>query len=186
MEPSVTWSLYGVELQESVKALEMCSRETSRKPSGITTPSLHPPQSSPALWGSISAQQNSKCWLWEHCTGACGLRRGFPACSCNAGAACPPPPGEGCGVFCTLMGFPLQDTEVSDGLQSRNHWSPRIPWARTPWQRSHPLKGACTASPSTYCILGDLIWILGQLQALMIKCHRLHDLLWQCIRYFNA
>ena len=27
-----------------------------------------------------------------------------------------------------------------------NHWSPRIPWARTPCQWSHLLEGACTAS----------------------------------------
>ena len=84
----------------------------------------------PCGWSPSSGEVLSRSpsvGLWAHCTWACGLRRDFPAPSCSAGEACPPPPGRDAVSSAPRWASPLQDTEARDGSE------PEPMKAQGPW-----------------------------------------------------
>ena len=117
------------------------------------------PNASPALWGSPSSgkvlSRIPSVGLLGRCTRACGLRRGFPARSCSAGAACPPPPGRDVVSSVPRWASPLQDTEVSDGPEQEPLES-QDPMGQDSMAEVTPA-GRCLYCLPSNCILGDLI-----------------------------
>ena len=138
---------HGVEMQESVKALEMCSTDTFRKPFGITAPpSLMPalPFGAAVPLGRYSAELQVLVF-WDVVLELVGFEE--VAQLLHVALVQPVHLLLG-GMWCLrhLDGLSHCKTQRWVVAQSRNYWGFWIPWGRTPCQWSHLLESACIVS----------------------------------------